>query len=237
MLDAYVAVDLEMTGLNVRQDRILEIGAVKVEQGRMTDTFQRLVNPRMELSEKIISLTGITNEMAQEGCDTGQAVEEFLAFSGTLPLVGHNIIYDYSFLKQYAVNHGISLERDAVDTLKLARKFLPQAEKKSLDYLCDTLHITREKNHRALEDAKAAAILLQYLWEQFGEQEPEAFLPKPLQYKVKKQGPATPVQKKHLKELLEYHNIKLDREIDSLTRSEASRMADRILASYGRIPG
>ena len=153
MLETYVAVDLEMTGLRARTDRILEIGAVKVVQGKVRETYQRLVNPRMELQEEIISLTGITNEMAKQGIDTGEAVRGFLEFAEKLPLVGHNIIYDYSFLKQYTVNHGIPLEKQAVDTLKLARKFFTEMEKKSLDYLCEVLKIERAKNHRALEDA------------------------------------------------------------------------------------
>lgn len=236
MLEMYVAVDLEMTGLRARTDRILEIGAVKVVQGKVRETYQRLVNPRMELQEEIISLTGITNEMAKQGIDTGEAVRGFLEFAEKLPLVGHNIIYDYSFLKQYTVNHGIPLEKQAVDTLKLARKFLTEMEKKSLDYLCEVLKIERAKNHRALEDARATAALLEYLKVQFGATEPEAFVPKLLQYKVKKQGPATAVQKRHLKELTEYHKIELDRELDSLTRSEASRITDQILASHGKVP-
>lgn len=235
MLETYVAVDLEMTGLHARTDRILEIGAVKVEQGSVSETYQCLVNPRMELPEKIIRLTGISNQMARQGCDTGEAVERFLKFVKDLPLVGHNIIYDYSFLKQYTVNHGIALEKEAVDTLKLARKFLPQMERKSLDYLCEALKIERVRNHRALEDARATAELLEYLKAHFCAAEPEAFVPKLLQYKVKKQSPATAVQKRHLKELAEYHKIVLDRELDSLTRNEASRITDKILASYGKV--
>ena len=77
--------------------------------------------------------------------------------------------------------------------------------------------------------------MLEYLKVRFGAVEPQAFEPKVLQYKVKKQGPATSVQKRHLKELLEYHKIELDRELDSLTRNEASRITDKILASYGKV--
>lgn len=235
-MDQYVVVDLEMTGLKARTDRILEIGAVKVEEGCITDTFHRLVNPRMEIPQKVVELTGITNEMARSGCDTAEAVEGFLGFAGNLPLVGHNILFDYSFLKQYAANHKMELEKDGVDTLKLARKFLPKAEKKTLDYLCGYLQIHREENHRALEDAKATAVLFQYLREKFEARDPAAFQPEPLQYKAKKQQPATQRQKKYLKELTDWHKIELNMEIDSLTRSEASRITDKILASHGRIP-
>lgn len=235
-MDTYVVVDLEMTGLNARTDRILEIGAAKVEHGKVCDTFQRMVNPGMRLSEDITKLTGITNEMARDGCSCEEAVTDFLAFAEDFVFAGHNLIYDYGFLKQVAVNQGITLERDGIDTLKIARKLLPEAEKKSLDYLCEYLHITRKMRHRALDDAMATAELLQYLWERFGEKEPDLFRGRPLQYKVKKQQPASPLQKSRLKELVTYHKIELDQEIESLTRSEASRITDKILSSYGRIP-
>ncbi|MCI8483121.1 MAG: 3'-5' exonuclease [Lachnospiraceae bacterium] len=233
----YVAVDLEMTGLHPRKDRILEIGGIKVEEGIAVDQFHRLVNPWMEISPEITELTGITNEMVKEGCEAEKAVTEFREFAEGFPLIGHNILFDYSFLKQYSVNYGYSFEKEGVDTLKLARKFLPEAEKKTLDYLCGYLQIPRKKNHRALEDAEAAGLLFRRLQGQFAAADPEAFLPKPLQYKVKKQGPASPRQKRKLKELAEWHNIELKVEIDSLTRNEVSRLTDKILSAYGRIPG
>lgn len=236
MLEQYVAVDLEMTGLRAKTDRILEIGAVKVVNHQVTDTYQVLVNPRMEIPEEIAELTGITNDMAASyGVDEREAVEGFFDFCGTFAIAGHNIIFDYSFLKQYAVNHKLIFEKEGIDTLKLARKFLPEAEKKTLDYLCGYLDIRRQQNHRALEDARAAGILLEYLLEHFGEKEPAAFRPVPLVYRAKKQSPATERQKRYLKELLDYHKIETDMEIDSLTRSEASRQTDRILAQYGRV--
>lgn len=228
-LESYVVVDLEMTGLNPKKDRILEIGAVKVEHGKASGTFHCMVNPHMRLSEDITSLTGITDEMVSEGCDCAEAIEDFLEFADGLVLVGHNLIFDYAFLKQGAVNQGISLEKQGIDTLKLARKFLPEAEKKSLGHLCGFLGIAREKEHRALDDAKATAQLLRILRERFFEKEPDAFCPRALQYKVKKQQPASERQKRRLKELVEYHKIELDLEIESLTRSEASRITNRIL--------
>ncbi len=236
-MDTCVVVDLEMTGLNFKTDRILEIGAVKLEEGNISSIFHRMVNPKMMLTEEIISLTGITNEMVQEGCDCGQAVQEFLAFAEGLPLAGHNLMYDYRFLKQAAANQGLELEKEGIDTLKLARKLLPLAEKKSLDYLCGFLHIDRARKHRALEDARATAELLLYLYKEFAGKEPEEFRVQPLHFKVKKQQPASKRQKRHLKELAEYHKIELDQELDSLTRSEASRMVNKIILTCGRIPG
>ncbi len=235
MQEDYVVVDLEMTGLKSKTDRILEIGAVKVRGGRVVGEYHKMVDPRMELPEEIVSLTGITNEMAREGCGDAEAVFGFLEFAEGLPLVGHNILFDYSFLKQCAVNYGRALEKEGIDTLKLARKFLPKEEKKTLDCLCAYYGIERERNHRALEDARATAVLFRRLQEAFGESDPEAFQPKPLKRKVKKQTPATPRQKRYLKELAAYHKIELKVEIDSLTRSEASRMVDRILSACGKM--
>lgn len=234
MLEQYVAADLEMTGLRAKTDRILEIGAVKVENHRITKRYQRLVNPGIALSQEITELTGITNEMAARGVSIEEAVEGFFEFSGKLPLVGHNIIFDYSFLKQYAVNHKQNYEATAVDTLKLSRKFLPEAEKKTLEYLCQYFKIERTQSHRALEDAEAAHCLLEILADRFGKNQPEEFEPKQLNYKAKKQTPIMPKQKKYLMELAGYHKIELAVNPDSLTRSEASRLIDKLLAKYGR---
>lgn len=236
MLDTYVVVDLEMTGLRAKTDRILEIGAVKVENHQVTEEYQRLINPGIKIPEEVQKLTGINDEMAGNGVTELEAVEGFFEFCGELPLVGHNILFDYSFLKQYAVNHKKSFEKQGIDTLKLSRKFLPELEKKTLDYLCEYLKIKRERNHRALEDAKATHVLLEYLWGNYGGQEPEAFQPLQLVYRAKKQSPATERQKRHLKELAEYHKINLELNFETLTKSEASRKTDYILAQYGKIP-
>lgn len=236
MLESYVVVDLEMTGLRAKTDRILEIGAVKVENHQITATYQKMINVGVKIPKEIQELTGITEEMAATGVKEQEVVEGFFNFCRGFPLAGHNILFDYSFLKQYAVNHKKTFEKNGIDTLKLSRKFLPGLEKKTLDYLCDYLKIERTQNHRALEDARATYILLEYLRGKYEKQEPEAFRPLPLVYRAKKQSPATERQKRHLKELAEYHKIELDIDIETLTKSEASSKTDRILAQYGKIP-
>ena len=95
MLKGYVVVDLEMTGLHARTDRILEIGAVKIKEGKQ-ENFHRMVNPRMEISKEVTELTGITNDMVKDGCEPEQAAAEFRDFAEGFPLVGHNLIFDYS---------------------------------------------------------------------------------------------------------------------------------------------
>lgn len=235
MLDSYVAIDLEMTGLQPKTERILEIGAVKVVKHRQTEVFQTFVNPHRKLSQGICDLTGISQEMVTDAPEDVDALKALLEFVGDLTLVGHNIIFDYSFLKQCAANHRIPLEKTAVDTLKISRVCLPNLESKRLEAMCQYYQISETQEHRALADAQMTARLLERLILEFGESHKEAFEPKPLQYKAKRQGPATPAQKRDLIELMTYHKIVSDVDVEALTKSEASRMIDKILFSYGRI--
>jgi len=231
----YVVIDLEMTGLKMKTDRILEIGAVKINGSSLGDTFQAFANPHCKIDREITELTGITDEMVAGAPDVKAVFDDFLEFAGDLPLIGHNVKYDYGFLKQCAVNHGMKFERKTIDTLKIARKLLKEPEKKTLESLCAYFGIAQNDAHRAQDDAVAAAKLFLLLKDRYSEQEPELFEPKQLQFRVKKQGPLTPAQKRDLNHLLIYHKIESNIEIDSLTKSEASRMIDRIYARYGRI--
>ena len=98
MINSYIALDLETTGLNPKQDKIIEIGAVRVENGQETGRFHTMLNPHRELEERITELTGIAWDMLKDAPDIGDILEEFLAFCGELPLLGHRIIFDYSFV-------------------------------------------------------------------------------------------------------------------------------------------
>ncbi len=235
-IDAYIAVDLEMTGLNPKSDRILEIGAVKVVNGKAEGTFEKLILQEAALDERITALTGITDDMARQGEALDTAVEAFLDFAEDLVWVGHNVIFDYSFIKQWEVNHRICRTRYAIDTLKIARKCLPDLPKKTLDALCAHYGIARTVRHRALEDARANSALLERLKQEYQEKEPALFVAKELQYKAKRQTPATPAQKKYLMRLMRYHKIMPEAAMERLTRSEASRLTDRIILQYGKIP-
>lgn len=236
LLSDYVVIDLEMTGLNAKTDKILELGAVRVRDKKPVETFSEIVNPQTILSEKVIELTGITQEMADAGAELDETVSDFLRFLGNDLLVGQNLIFDYGFLKQWAVNHKIPLEKKAVDTLKLARKFLPVEQKKDLESLCTYFEIQRQNAHRALDDAVETAEIFEKLKALYYEKEPEAFLPKALQYKAKKQSPATPQQKRYLKQFTAYHGIDMPQNIDNMNKSEMSRLTDKLIAQYGKVP-
>ena len=232
---SYVVVDLETTGLYPSQDRILEIGAVKVLDGEVADTFCMFADPQMKIPEKIRELTGITQEMVAGQPTPAEAVRAFLDFCGELDLMGHNLIFDYSFLKHQAADQKIPFEKNGIDTLKIARTLLPDLESRSLTNLCGYFQIDRAHAHRAYHDALATHELYQHLIRIAEEGQERIFQPKQLQYKVKRRGPITPAQKAYLKDLVKYHKIELDVSVDSLTKNEASRKIDTIIARYGRI--
>ena len=230
-LQDFVCIDLETTGLNPKKDRIIEIGAVKVRNGRIAKTFQQLIDPKQQLEERVEILTGITYKEL-EGQPTIQetlpALKEFL---GEDVLLGHRVLFDYSFLKRAFTNEKIAFERKGIDTLKLARQFVTECESKKLESLCIHYGI-KHQAHRALGDALATVELYQKLTQEYYEF--KAFEPKPLEFKVKKESPITKAQKERLTLLLAKHNLVPKCEIASMTRNEASRYMDQILAAYGR---
>lgn len=232
----YVAIDLEMTGLNARQDSILEVGAVRVREKKIEAVYQAMIHPHVELPEEVTKLTGITNEMAVQGRELDEVFAETAAFCEGFLLLGHNIMSDYGFLKQAAINRNLTFEHQGIDTLKIARKLLPSEDKKTLQALCDRYQIQRKRQHRALDDALAAKELYEIFEAEYAQQHPQVFVPEPLTYKAKKQSPATARQKNHLRQLADYHHVTLQVPWETLTKNEASRQIDRLIAQYGRMP-
>ena len=132
MYDTYVSIDLETTGLNPKRDRIIEIGAIRVEQGQIAEEFSTFVDPGRKLEERITELTGIRDEDLADAPQLDEVFPQLLEFMGELPLLGHRILFDYSFLKKAAVDRKITFERSAVDTLQVARKYLPELPHRNL---------------------------------------------------------------------------------------------------------
>lgn len=234
MLETYLAVDVETTGLDPNKDRMIEIGAVRYVKGCQKESFSMFLDPERMLPEKIKELTKITDEMLLDAPKEKEVLAKFLEFSDGFPLLGHNLPFDYSFLKTAAVRSGVSLERKGMDTLALSRVFHKEFPTKSLSAMCHYYGIVNEHAHRALDDAIAAAKLYECLKQQFRTKHPELFQETLLQYHVKKQEPITEKQKKYLLGLARQHHLTLEQEVDQLTKGEASRMIDRILCMYGR---
>lgn len=241
-IQSYVSLDLETTGLNPKEDSIIEIGAIKVINGEVTDKYKTFVIPAKKLSERVEELTGIKEADLETGIPLQQAVAEILEFVGELPLLGHSILFDYSFLKRAAVNQKLTFEKEGIDTLQLARVFLPELKSKRLEDLCAYYKI-QYRAHRACEDADAARRLYNRLVEQFYKEEETAqatdstaklFEPVRLIYKVKRESPATKHQKERLRELIQKHGLHVDYDVEKLTRNQASRYTDKIMEQYGR---
>ena len=230
MTDSYVSIDLETTGLNPKIDKIIEIGAVKVKNGIEQDTFSVLINPGRKLEERICQLTGIRDQMLEDATDIGAVFPKLLEFLEDLPLLGHKVLFDYSFLKKAAVDRKLTFEKEGIDTLKIARRYLPELERKNLEFLCRHYEITHQA-HRALGDAYAAKALYERLAQEFYRDGEGIFAPEKLNYQVKRDTPITKAQKERLYRLLALHKIELDICVDKMTRSEADRTIDRILAN------
>ena len=235
MLEQYVALDLEMTGLNPKRDQIIEIGAARIKNGVVKETYETFVCPTMKIPGKVTEITGITDEMIKDAPEIKDIFGEVISFLGEDVLLGHNLIFDYSFLKQAAINEKLSFEKQGVDTLKIARKALPNLEHRTLEYLCGYYGIARENGHRALCDAIATAQLFERLREEYETEFNEVFQPGKLNYKAKRQTAATKNQLQRLKELIDYHKISIDVDVEHLSRSEASRLTDKILSTHGKI--
>lgn len=238
MTDSYVCIDLETTGLDPKTDKIIEIGAVRVENNIVVDEWETLVNPDRQLEERIIELTGIRDEQLSSAPMIEEVLPALLEIVGSYPLLGHSLMFDYSFTKRAAVNRKMSFEKNGIDTLKIARKYLSGLESRSLGYLCGYYGICHNA-HRALDDARATVELYRKLAEQFYDKEEaegdkSLFRPKKLCYHVKRDTPITIPQKEQLYKLIDKHKLKVDYQVDKLTRNEASRIMTRILAEYER---
>lgn len=150
---SYVVFDLETTGLNYRQDEIIEIAAIKCA-GQETLSFNELVKPKSDVPANITKLTGITNEMLQNAGSIDIVLPKFLDFIGKCRLVGHNIkTFDVLFINKACQDAGLSkLKNDITDTLTLAKKALPGLDNYRLSTVCRHYGIDASGAHRALED-------------------------------------------------------------------------------------
>ena len=232
MLKSYIAFDLETTGLNPEQNEIIEIGALKVRDGKVQERFMEFVRPTENISPVVMNLTGITNEMVADARSSRNVIPDFLDFCGDDILIGHNVIFDYSFVKIGAMAEGLDFERAGIDTLKIARKVHKDMESKSLGCLCDYYHIENNAAHRAYHDALATAKLYQTLAHYFEEREPQVFKPSPLNCsgKGRTEFPASPKQVAFLARLAAQKKIKINSNPETLTKSEASRLIELILS-------
>lgn len=152
----YVVFDIETTGLEIMSNGITEIGAVKIENGKISEQFTTLVKPDYPISDEIVRLTGITPEMVADAPKIGSVIPDFMKFTEGAVLVAHNADFDVKFMKRFASAEEYDLGNKVMDTLELSRKYLPQLRRNDLHTLADYFGITFH-HHRALSDAYATA--------------------------------------------------------------------------------
>ena len=157
LMDSFVVFDIETTGFSSATNHIIEIGAVKVENGKIVDRFSTYVNPQEPIPYRITKLTTITDADVMDAPTIDQVLPEFFAFCEGCVLVAHNASFDTGFIKENARKLELPYAYTHVDTLAMARVLLPQLAKFTLDHVAKTVGVSLENHHRAVDDAEATA--------------------------------------------------------------------------------
>ena len=157
LMDSFVVFDIETTGFSSVTNHIIEIGAVKVENGKIVDRFSTYVNPQEPIPYRITKLTTITDADVMDAPTIDQVLPEFFAFCEGCVLVAHNASFDTGFIKENERKLELPYAYTHVDTLAMARVLLPQLAKFTLDHVAKTVGVSLENHHRAVDDAEATA--------------------------------------------------------------------------------
>lgn len=155
--DAFVVFDIETTGFSSVKDKIIEIGAVKVENGKIVSRYSTFVNPEVPIPFEITKLTSITDAMVIDAPKIETVLPEFMEYVGDAVLVAHNAGFDVGFIEENCRRLGMERKLTSVDTVALARVLLPTLSRYKLNIVAKTLGISLENHHRAVDDAGATA--------------------------------------------------------------------------------
>jgi len=159
-----VVLDLETTGGNPETDEIIEIGAIRLSGNGSNGEFQTLVDPGRELPGGIVALTGITTEMLAGAPTPATALTALHGFIGQATVAIQHAPFDLGFLRPRLAGLGLPFENQVVDTVQLARRALPDVQRRGLDALMNAFGVAPVNRHRALEDARATAEVLRHLY-------------------------------------------------------------------------
>lgn len=166
----FIVFDIETTGLSVLQEKITEIGAVRMVNGEIKDTFSTFVDPEKHIPEKITELTGIDDSMVQDAPSEKEAVKSFLDYCGENAIVvAHNASFDTSFIKAACKRNDIPYNISHIDTLALSRSLFPQLSKHKLDNIANHLKLGSFNHHRACDDAMMLAKIFQVMLKKLDE--------------------------------------------------------------------
>ena len=225
IISDYIAIDLETTGIRLSKDKIIEVGLLKVKDSHIIDTFSCVINPDMQVDDKILELTKISKNELENAKRIHEVINHIVDFCEEYVLLGHNTIFDYSFVKKEANRAGLEFEKRGIDTYKLCKKVLPENVRKNLTEACDYFGIERKNSHRAFSDAYYTHVLFQEIIKNFKTLEISS---EAMKVKIKKFVPIRKRTKEDLQKLLNCHRIGCKVNIDLLSESEAKRMMDKI---------
>ena len=199
---SFVVFDIETTGFSPLSCQIIEIGAVRVEKGRITDRFSTFVNPKVPIPFRIEQLTSINDSMVMDAPEISQVLPEFLSFCEGAVLVAHNADFDMSFIIENCHRLGIEEDFTYVDTVGMARFLLPALNRFKLDTVAKAVGVSLDHHHRAVEDAECTAHIFVRFVEMLAEREI---------YDVEELNRQGAVSEDTIKKLPTYHAIILAR--------------------------
>ena len=225
IISDYIAIDLETTGIRLSKDKIIEVGLLKVKDSHIIDTFSCVINPDMQVDDKILELTKISKNELENAKRIHEVINHIVDFCEEYVLLGHNTIFDYSFIKKEANRAGLEFEKRGIDTYKLCKKVLPENVRKNLTDACNYFGIERKNSHRAFSDAYYTHVLFQEIIKNFKTLDISS---EAMKVKIKKFVPIRKRTKEDLQKLLNCHRIGCKVNIDLLSESEAKRMMDKI---------
>ena len=154
---SFVVVDIETTGFSAAHHKITEIGAVKIEDGKITDEFHQLIDPGVPVPWRITEITGITSDMLEGKPTIEETLPLFLEFCSDCAIVAHNASFDMGFIRANAWAQGLDCDFEILDTLSIARRLFPSLENHKLNTVANHLDIELLNHHRAADDARATA--------------------------------------------------------------------------------
>ncbi|HWT26619.1 MAG TPA: PolC-type DNA polymerase III, partial [Mobilitalea sp.] len=169
--DTFVVFDIETTGFSQNNDRIIEIGAVKVKNGEILDKFSTFVNPEIPIPYEIEQLTSINDNMVIDAPKIDVILPEFLKFCEDCGLVAHNASFDVGFIQKNAFRLGLTTDFTVIDTVGLSRILLPDLSRYKLNVVAKALNVSLENHHRAVDDAGATAEIFLKLCKMLEEKE------------------------------------------------------------------
>jgi len=154
-----IVLDIETTGLDYTRERIIEFAAVRLENGKIKDTYETLINPQQHIRKSSMAIHGITQEMVEDAPTEEEVLPKIMKFIGDAPIVAHNAIFDYSFINEANLRvFGHEISNPRIDTQQLFKEICPDIDAPSLDALTERFNVKLTNHHRAMGDAMGLAL-------------------------------------------------------------------------------